>query len=231
MFRKMLLVSLLAGSYHASAGMIDFEALADDNTAEGTLTSIAGVPGLSITAGSTRGGTDYDPYLDYNNAGLGVCKNSTTDAFPTSTTSNKCMKPAPQTGGAAGDDNLQKGEFLRLTFSEEVELTGLFARDANHNLFDGTMDIGVDGADFVQYAFISGVHAGFSLTGTVFDFTYTGLFADDDLQQLTNLDTDDEYYLSAAFSKPTKITTIPEPGSMVLLGLGLLGLGYSRSRR
>ena len=122
---------LLTLSVPSFAVLMDFEEFSDLNKTEGTLNSFtSGGISVSLSAGSSQGGSDYDPYLDYNNAGVGVCKNSIesiTSSDPVIGTNNKCKSP-DGLNWRAGDDNLQHGEFLRLIFDHTVSISDIFIR-------------------------------------------------------------------------------------------------------
>jgi len=195
----------------SQATLMDFEDFTDSNTTEGTLNSFSsGSLSVLITAGNTQGGFNYDPYLDYGNAGIGVCKNSLVSAYPDSGTNNKCRTP-DGSASAAGDDNLQFMEYLRLDFSELVTINDIFFRDSHHHNLNGIVQFAVDGGVFNSYLFTNGLRPVLNLTGTTFDITIGA--------------NDNELYLSRLNVQP-----IPEPTTLVLLGLGIMGVISARKR-
>jgi len=205
------ILGLTFASAMAQAVLMDFEGFSDSNTTEGTINTFSsGAFTVTLSAGSSQGGTGYDPYLDYGNAGVGVCKNSTAGYWPDATTSNKCRTP-DGSSAAAGDDNLQYLEFLRLDFGQLVTITDLFFRDSHHHDLNGNVLFAVDSGGFGSSLFTNGLNGALSFTGNTLDITIGA--------------NDTELYLSRL-----NVRSVPEPGSFVLLGLGLLSLGFARRK-
>ena len=141
-FKTLVLAAVVTvtGAFAAQAATFDFVDLIDgpggidgnpatpgDTTGESTwsTSSVAGgwtVDGITLdaVAGSLKGPI-YDPYLDADAAGLGVCST------------------LGDSGGfdcaGSSDDNVTFGEILVLDFSEAVSLTDLVLRHQNHDLF------------------------------------------------------------------------------------------------
>ena len=110
------------------------------------------------------------------------------------------------------DDNITKGETLKLTFSQVVTLTGLSLRaDGHTGNFEENTTFLLDGHSLKLSHDINNL----SLTGTEFTFSYGGRKAD-------------QFYLGGVTVSP-----VPEPetGAMLVAGLGLLGWSARRRKR
>lgn len=187
---------VVAGAVSANAVTYDFEAYADGTYGEGVFDGVAwngnlagGSTGLTVTA---SGGDDF-AYLDAGGAGLGVCTiiDGADQCNPTS------------------DDNVQLGETLILTFSEDVKITSILLRNATHGLFEALDFINFDGDNSGTYTVGLGGFGG--VFGSLWEFTIGDPI---------------EFYIASITVSPIPV---PAAGLMLLTGLG--GMFFARRRR
>jgi hypothetical protein len=204
-----------------NSASIDFIALTEESAANGGLgesswsvLSVSDFFGMQVTGHATDdapnivdGPDDLQQfaYLDWNNAGLGVCKDvnsAPTGAVPGSS-ANSCQP--------SSDDNVTHNEYLEFMFDQDVIVDKI--------LFNNNHDGGLGFGDKVDVA------------GTTFDFALGvvdgvngngfALSAGDILRVSFN---NEQFYVSGMV-----VSAVPVPSAIWLFGTALIGfVGYSR---
>lgn len=210
-------LAVLANPAGAASFTLDFVALAAGNEHSFLTETFSNIDGGTVAAtvtaralaDSTPPYDDAAPYgylddLSGGPGGLGVC----------------------QTVNCAGspDDNLSLREVAMIEFNRTVEITSIsFSNGVHVDVYNGNIGIHVGNTDPTTAEAFSNIFAAAavintSLTGDRFSFVADESFVnggDDDLSRI---------YISS-------ITFVPEPGTALLLGSGLIGLAAFGRRR
>ena len=162
--------------------------------------------GLTITGHATN---DDDAaqfvYLDWGNAGLGVCKDAAgapSGANPNSG-ANSC--------NPSSDDNVTVGEYLEFSFTQDVMVDNIWFNNNHDGGFDPTDKVTIG---LAEYAVMTGYADGPNGIGSFF------LMAGDKLKVAYN---NEEFYVSGM-----AVSAVPVPAAIWLFGsalLGFVGLG------
>lgn len=178
--------------------------------------------GIDVDIFGVYGSSEAYAYLDKGTAGLGVCRNVSSSAVlgkHPGSGSNLC--------NPSSDDNIKgAGEAVKLIFNEGLQVTKIWLNN-NHD-----PDYGLNGdtvtIDGVNHTF-NGPAQNSSL-GWLYEFSGTdGIFGAADTLNIayytgTSLRAE-EFYISAI-----EFDAVPEPGTVALLGIGMLGIGMMRRR-
>jgi hypothetical protein len=211
-FAPLAALLTLMFSSQASAVMIDFIDLTQGpgNLGESAWTTltIPGAFGLSITGHATNdnvGDTDQFAYLDWGNAGLGVCKDAT------------LVDPVTSTGGTnrcspSSDDNVTVGEYLEFVFTQDVVVENLWFNNNHDGGFAAPDAVSINGGSYAVatgYAGgVNGIGAFSLLAGEILKIAYDN----------------EEFYVSGM-----EVSAVPVPAAVWLFGSALLGfVGLSR---
>jgi len=214
-WRSLVALTLIVTTASANATLIDFIQLTQQagglgESAWNPLT--LSYPGftVSITGHASTDNTGDNTqfaYLDWGNAGLGVCKDTTSPnvSHPGSGT-NRCSPDS--------DDNVTTGEWLEFVFNTDVIIDAFWFNNNHDGGFGAGDKVNIGGQ---PYAVALGYAGGANGIGPF------SLAKDTRLSVAFN---NQQFYVSGM-----SVHSVPEPGTVSLLGVGLAALGLMRRRR
>ncbi len=216
-YQKLLAASGLAFfTSIAQATLINFITLTENaaglgESAWSSLNLNMGGVGVSITGHGTDDDNQQFAYLDWGNAGLGVCKDVNAVDINVSTPSSGANKCQP-----SSDDNVTATEYLTFMFDKDVTVNNLWFNNNHDGGFVSGDMVTIDGSAFaVSLGYAGGANGigAFTVTAnTAFNVAYNN----------------QEFYVSGM---DITANQIPEPPTLALLGLAIVGLTLRKITR